>query len=106
MENSPSSKYRNAFGIAFAVASVVNGIIVVIKESSPAVQAEMKQLTGHHWITHSSIVVLLFLVLGGLLSRANGGQGPKLTINALISTVVGGLALGALIIVGYYLIGD
>ena len=106
MENSTSSKFTNSFGLALAVTGVVNALLVVVKEKSPAVQAAMKSLTGHHWITHSTIIVLLFLILGGLLSLANGGKGVKLTSNSLIGTVVGGVALGALIIAGFYLVAD
>ena len=106
MENSSSSKYPNSFGLALAVTSVVNALLVVVKEKSPAVQAAMKHLTGHHWITHSTVIILLFLVLGGVLSLANGGKGVKLTGNSLIGTVVAGVTLGALIIAGFYLVAD
>ena len=94
------------FGIALAVTSVVNALLVVVKERSPAVQSAMKSLTGHHWITHSTAIILLFLGLGVILPLANGGKGVKLTINSLIGTVVGGVALGALIITGFYLVAD
>ena len=106
MENSTSSKYTASFGLALAVTSVANSLLVVVKEKSPAVQATMKSLTGHHWISHSTVIVLLFLVLGGILSRTNGGKGIKLTSSSLIGTVVGGVALGALIITGFYLLAD
>jgi hypothetical protein len=106
MDNSPVSKYSNSFGLALAVTSVVNALIVIVKEKSPAVQAGMKSLTGHHWITHSIIVVLLFLALGGLLAKTNGGQGVKLSLNNLLRTLVSGVILGGLIILGFYLFAD
>jgi len=89
-----------------ALASVVNGGLVVIKEKSPAVQAEMQKLTGHHWVTHSVIVIGLFVLCGLIFARANSGQGLKLTANRLLRTLVAGIATGALIIVGFYLFGD
>ena len=106
MENSATSKYTAAYGLALAVTSLVNALLVVVKEKSPAVQAAMKSLTGHHWITHSTVIILLFLVLGGILSLANGGKGIKLGGNSLIGTIVGGVTLGALIIAGFYLVAD
>ena len=106
MENSTSSKYTNSFGVALAVTSVVNALLVAVKEKSPAVQAAMKSLTGHHWITHATVIVLLFFILGGILSQTNGGKGMKLSISSLIGTVVGGVALAALIITGFYLVAD
>jgi len=106
MEPSGVSRHTAAFGLALAVASIVNGLLVVAKEKSPAVLAGMKNLTGHHWITHSLIVLGLFLLLGTVFARANGGQGIRFTATRLIQTVVGGAAAGALIILGFYLLGD
>jgi len=106
MENSSLSKNTIAFGLSLAVTSVINGLLVVAKEKSPAVQSLMKRLIGHHWITHSAGIILLFLVLGWLLAKTNGGQGVKIAFPNLLGTVVGGVALGALIIVGFYLFAD
>ena len=106
MENTSLTKYSTAFGLALSVSSVVNALLVVAKEKSPAIQAGMKSLTGHHWITHVAIVVALFLVLGFGLAQTNGGQGLKLTFKNLLATLVGGVVLGGLIIVGFYLIAD
>ena len=66
----------------------------------------MQKLTGHHWVSHSVIILGLFVICGWLFAQANGGQGIKLTANRLIGTFVAGVAMGGLIIVGYYLIGD
>ena len=105
-DNNGLTRHTAAFGLALAVASIVNSLLVVAKEKSPAVLAGMKNLTGHHWITHSVIVVGLFLLLGAIFARANGGQGVRFTVTGLIRTVVGGVAAGALIILGFYLLGD
>lgn len=100
------SPATRSFGVALALASVVNGLLVVAKESSPAVQAGMQKLTGHHWITHSLIILGLFFVTGGILGRLNGGRGIRLSFGQLLGTVLSGVALGALIILGFYLAGD
>ena len=46
MENQPVSKYTVAFGLSLAWCSVLNALLVIVKEKNPAVQAAMKKLTG------------------------------------------------------------
>lgn len=106
MQNTRVSKYTISFGLALALASVVNGLLVVAKEKSPAVLSGMQKLTGHHWVTHSLVVLGLFACFGWLLAQFNGGQGIRLAVNRLIGTLVAGVTTGGLIIVGFYLIGD
>src|ERR1035438_6035552 len=106
MENTGLSKYTISFGLALALASVVNGLLVVAKEKIPAVLSGMQKLTGQHWVTHSVIVLGLFAFSGWLFAQFNGGQGIKLTANRLIGIFVAGVVMGGLIIVGFYLVGD
>jgi len=106
MENTGLSKYTISFGLSLALASVANGVLVAAKEKIPAVMAGMQKLTGHHWVSHSAIILGLFAVCGWLFARTNGGQGIKMSANRLIGTLVAGVAMGGLIIVGFYLIGD
>ena len=106
MENTGVSKYTISFGLALALASVVNGLLVVAKEKIPSVLAGMQNLTGHHWVSHGVVILGLFAFFGWLFAQANGGQGIKMTVNRLIGTLVAGAATGGLIIVGFYLIGD
>jgi hypothetical protein len=106
METARVSKYTISFGLSAALASVVNALLVVAKEKNQAVLAGMQKLTGHQWVTHSAIVLIVFGFCGWLFSRANGGQGLKMTVNRLIGTLVAGVVAGGVIIVGFYLIGD
>jgi hypothetical protein len=106
MENSDISKRSVAFGVALAVACVVNSLMVVVKEENAAVMAGMKKITGHHWTTHSAIVIVLFLGLGALLTAVRGGRGIRLSAGRLTGTLVGAVAIAALVIVGFYLFGD
>lgn len=105
-ENRGISKYARSFGLSLALASVVNGLLVIAKEKSPAVQFGMQRLTGNHWVTHGVVVIGIYAGCGWLFALPNGGQGIKLTANGLIATVVSGVAAGALIILAFYLIGD
>ncbi len=67
---------------------------------------ECKRLTGHHWVTHSAIVLIVFGFFGWVFARANGGRGVQMSVNRLIGMLVAGVVAGGLVIVGFYLIGD
>jgi uncharacterized membrane protein YdcZ (DUF606 family) len=94
------SKRAVSFGLSLSICSFLNAVLVIIKEKSPAVQAAMQKLTGHHWITHSAIVLAAFFILGFVCSRAN------ISINRLIQTIVASVIISSLVIVGFYLVGD
>jgi hypothetical protein len=106
MENTSVSKYTISFGLSLALASVINALLVVAKEKSPAVMAGLQKLTGHHWVSHSVIILVLFAVFGWSFARANGGQGIQITVNNLIRTLVSGVVIGGLVIMAFYLVGD
>lgn len=106
MENKPISKYTVSFGLSLAICSLVNALLVIAKEKSPALQAGLKKVTGHHWITHSAIVILLFLVLGWFLAQIKGGRGFALSTGSLIKTIVAGIFMAGGLIIGFYLIAD
>ena len=91
------SKYTVSFGLSFVIASVVNALLVVARKKSPAVQGWMQRTTGHHWVTHIAIVLILFVVLGFLFSNLT------IPVNRLIRMIVGGVLVSGLIIVGFYL---
>jgi len=103
MNDETLSKNTVSFGLALVIASLVNAVLVVAKESSKAVMEGMKAVTGHHWTTHVAIVILLFIALGLWLRRGNG---PAMTASRFIRILAGGIILSGLIIVGFYLIGD
>jgi len=106
MESTSVSRYTISFGLSLALACVANGLLVVAKEKMPAVMAGMQKLTGHHWISHSVIILGLFAFFGWLFAQSNGGQGIKITVSQLIKTLLAGVVSGGLIIFGFYLIGD
>jgi hypothetical protein len=66
----------------------------------------MKKVTGHHWTTHTVIVLALFFLFAWLFGRANNGKGMTITVSRLISTLLSGVVIAGLIIVGFYLIAD
>ena len=104
MENTGLSKYTISFGLAFALASVLNALLVVVKEKIPSVTVGLQGLTGHHWISHAAIVLGLFVAFGWIFAQPNAGQGLKMTVNRLIGLVVAGVLIGGFIISAFYLI--
>jgi len=102
MEGNSLSKYTVSFGISLALCSVLNALLVTVKEKSPAVAQAMAKLTGHHWVTHAAFIVLLFFLGGGLLGLAN----LKFSAGRLLGVVTAGVLAGGLIIMGFYLIAD
>lgn len=107
METNGIGKYTTSFGMSLAITSIVSALLVVVKEMSEhTVLALMKQITFHHWFTHSLFILILFVVIGWILAKANGGQGVKMPVNRFISTLVGAVVLSGVIIAGFYLVWD
>jgi hypothetical protein len=106
MENKIVSKYTVSFGLSLAICSVVNALLVIAKEKSPALQTAMNKMTGHHWITHSAVIIVLFLALGFLLAQGKGDQGDSAAVNRLIKFITAGILLSGALIIGFYLIAD
>lgn len=87
-----------AYGISYAITSIFSALLVVLKESSQGVHDILVSITGHHWVTHGLLNVILFVVLGAVLSRRQ----TAMTGNGLIATVVGATVVSGLIIAGYF----
>lgn len=95
-------RYTASFGLSLGITSVLSALLVVIKESNEeTVLAWMKAATGHHWVTHGILDVVIFLVLGFALA---GIAAPLRARPMLVAALgIGGVVLGALIVVGFYL---
>ena len=102
METTGLSKYTISFGLSFAITSVVNALLVVLKETNKGVMDGMKQITGHHWVTHSAFTVILFVLLGFVLAKRK----TPMPAHRLIATLLAGVVVGGGVIIGFYLIGD
>jgi len=105
MENSEIGKYTKSFGLSFAITSVISALLVILKESNEdGVLALMKAVTGHHWVTHGLINLILFVALGWALTMANKGQGVKISVSSLVSYIVGAVIISEVLISGFYLL--
>jgi putative flippase GtrA len=106
LENTALSKQTISFGFSLAVCAVLNAFFVIAKEKNKAVADWMQRLTGHHWITHAGIILILYFILGLCFGGTKGGQASKLPANRLTNVVLSGVIAGVLIILGFYLISD
>ncbi len=89
-----------AFGVSYAITSFLSALLVVWKESSQAVHDTLAAITGHHWVTHGALDVIVFVGLGLLLSRT---RMAAMSGRWLITTVVGATVVSGLIIAGYFI---
>ncbi len=104
MDKTSISKNSIGFGLALAICSVLNALLVIVKEKSPAVQAAMKKMTGHHWVTHAVVIITLFALLGWLLAKIPADRLAGSAPRSLIKIIYAGVLVGGLLIVGFYLI--
>jgi len=88
------------YGISYAITSILNALLVILKESNESVHGLLVAITGHHWITHGLLDVIVFVVLGAVLSRRD----MNLSGNTLITSVVGSTILSGLIVVGFFVL--
>lgn len=94
--------YTCSFGLALALTSVLSGLLVILKErNEETLLAWMAGLTGHHWVTHGLVDLLLFLLLGFGLVRFSGWWQAR--PNALLGALLGGVLLGCILVAGFFL---
>jgi hypothetical protein len=85
-----------AFGTSAAIVIVFNTLLAWIKDAYDPLNNLMASLTGHHWITHGLIDVVLFVLLGWLLSRRDNAHITYALVVALFAAAAaGGLGLAA-----------
>lgn len=103
MEKSVIGKYTRGYGLSFAVTSVVSAILVILKEThEDTLLAAMKSMTGHHWVTHGVFDIILFVILGWVLSASE--KGVNISANGLINSIVGASVASFVLIAGFYLL--
>ena len=90
-----------AFGMSYAITNIFSALLMVLKESSEAVHNFLTAITGHHWVTHGVFNLVVFVVLGIMLSRSGRAQ---MSAGSLINMIVGSTIVSGLIIAGFFLI--
>ncbi len=105
MEKSEIGRNGRAFGLSFAITCLFSVLLLIIKETNPnTVMAWMKAATTHHWITHTLLDLIVFVVLGLIFAKSNGGQGIKISSDRLNGFMVGAFIVSGILIAGFYLI--
>ena len=105
MGNSEIGKYGRSFGVSFAITCLFSVLLLIIKETNPkTVMVWMKAATSHHWITHTLLDVIVFVVLGVIFAKANNGQGIEIEPGKLNGFIVGAFIISGVLIAGFYLI--
>ncbi len=103
MNDKELGKYTVSFGIALAITSMLSALLVVVKELNAPLLNLMKQLTGHHWVTHGIFDLIVFVVLGFGLAQRETVTGLNFATKNFIAVIATGVVIGGLIIAGFYL---
>jgi hypothetical protein len=104
MEQRILGKYARSFGWSLVISSVANALLVVAKEMNEPLKSWMKAATGHHWTTHSVLVLALFLVLGLALAAVQSPGGTRLGANGLAVAIFASTGASVAIIAGLFLL--
>jgi hypothetical protein len=104
MQNNGLEKYTVSYGVSLAITVLLSALLVVFKELNEPLLNFMKKVTIHHWVTHGAFDLIVFVVLGWLLAKLNGGAGLKISTKSFVTMIVGAVLLGGLTIAGFYLI--
>ena len=99
-KNRGLDKLSVGFGVSFFVASLFNALLIITKETYAPLKDWMKSLSGHHWTTHGIFVIVLFIILGFILSKTNLDEKIDAVKTSLF--IIAGTVFGALIIVGFF----
>ncbi len=86
------------FGLSYAITSLFNVLLVIVKENVPGVEDLMKGLTGHHWVSHGLIVLIVFVILGYALR----GPAARMPVDRLINYIVGSTVISGLALAFYF----
>lgn len=94
----------SGLALAYCAAAITNGILVVLKESVPAIKQIMYAATGHHWTTHAAA---LFIVLGAcyfFFRSINLGKILGLGFGCHLRYMVVSTIIGLAMMTAYYVV--
>jgi uncharacterized membrane protein SirB2 len=91
-----------AFTLSAAITVLFNTVLTWIKELSEPFHDFLAALTGHHWITHGIIDIVVFIALGFVFMRT--GTGSRMTAGSLIGTLVVAVVIAGIGLAGFFLV--
>jgi len=59
MDETNTAKEKGV-GISYAITCIFSALLVVLKERNDAIHDEMVVITGHHWVTHGVLNLIIF----------------------------------------------
>ena len=95
--------YAASFGLSLGLTSLFNALLVIVKETNEHTVLAWMKAAGHHWVTQGVLDLIVFVALGLLLARV--GENWSAHPNRVTAVAIGGVAVGTLIIAGFYLRG-
>lgn len=101
-ETNSLSKSTVGFGLAFAIVSIFNGLLVIFKETNPSIMALMASLTGNHWVTQGVFNIILFLIFGFIFTKLNLQK--RLSAKNMIDITIVATVVGVILIAGFNVI--
>ncbi len=101
MNNTYMGKYTAGFGLSLVITTLLNAVMLVVKEINVSVMNGMKSMFGHHWTTHGALVIIVFVVLGFIFSGMNFGT--KLDSGKMLKYIIWAVMICGLIIAGFFL---
>ncbi|TFG90017.1 MAG: hypothetical protein E4H15_08355 [Syntrophobacterales bacterium] len=101
MTNMKIEKYTAGFGLSLVVTSLLNAVILLLKETNGAIMNAMKAALGHHWTTHGALVIVLFVVLGFIFSSTKIDE--KWDSRKLLTYIIWAVIISGVITAGFFL---
>jgi len=94
-------KYTAGFGLSLVVTSLLNAVILVVKELSAPVMSMMKAALGHHWTTHGVILITVFVILGFIFSSIK--LETRWDSQKMLKYIIWAVIISGIIIAGFFL---
>ena len=94
-------KYTAGFGLSLIVTSLLNAMILLIKEMNASVMNAMKAALGHHWTTHGAIVIIVFVGLGFVFSSMKFEE--KWDSQKMLNYIIWATIIGGIIVAGFFM---
>jgi hypothetical protein len=97
--NTDTEKLSNksvAYGVAVTVTALFNTALACVKDAYRPLQNLMNAITGHNWTTQGLADVVLFVVLGLILSKTQTVEGirqDRLISFLVAAIIVAGIGL-------------
>lgn len=101
MTNMKMEKYTAGFGLSLVVTSLLNAVILLIKEMNESVMSAMRAALGHHWTTHGAIVIVVFIALGFIFSSMK--IEAKWDSQKMLKYIIWAVIIGSVVIAGFFL---